>query len=61
VVNFFAATANPLTVVVAEDEQGRGIMGVIDGFKSKGIETDENIKHRKEFLRKSGIKLRCRT
>jgi len=53
----FAATANPLEVVVAETPQGRGIIGVIDGFKSKGIETDENIRERREFLRKIGYKL----
>ncbi|MEM2523057.1 MAG: adenosine-specific kinase [Candidatus Bathyarchaeia archaeon] len=52
-----AATANPLQVIVAETEQGRGIVGVIDGFKSKGIEKDEDIKARKEFLRKIGYKL----
>ena len=52
-----AATANPLEVVVAETEQGRGILGVIDGFKSKGIETAENVKARREFLRKIGYKL----
>ena len=57
VANIFAATANPLNVIIAEDEQGRGIMGVIDGLKSKGIETDENIVDRKEFLRKIGYKL----
>jgi adenosine/AMP kinase len=52
-----AATANPLEVVVAETEQGRGILGVIDGFKSKGIETEVDIKARREFLRKIGYKL----
>ena len=52
-----AATANPLEVVVAETEQGRGILGVIDGFKSKGIETAEDVKTRREFLRKIGYKL----
>jgi uncharacterized protein len=56
VVNIFAATSNPLTVLVAEDEQGRGILGVIDGLKSKGIETDKDIRERKEFLRKIGYK-----
>lgn len=56
VVNIYAATANPLTVIIAEDEQGRGILGVIDGLKSKGIETEEDIKQRKEFLRKLGYK-----
>jgi adenosine/AMP kinase len=52
-----AATANPLEVVIAETEQGRGILGVIDGFKSKGIETAEDAKARREFLRKIGYKL----
>jgi adenosine/AMP kinase len=53
----FAASANPLEVVVAETEQGRGIIGVIDGFKSKGIETNDDIAERKAFLRKIGYKL----
>lgn len=53
----FAATANPLEILIAETEQGRGILGVVDGFKSKGIETEENIKERREFLRKIGYKL----
>jgi uncharacterized protein len=57
VCNIYAATANPLEVVVAETEQGRGIMGVIDGFKSKGIETDAHIKERREFLRKISYKI----
>lgn len=57
VCTIYAATANPLEVVIAETEQGRGILGVIDGFKNKGIETDEDIKARKEFLRKIGYKL----
>lgn len=52
-----AATANPLEVIVAETKQGRGILGVIDGFKTKGIETKEDILARKEFLRKIGYKL----
>ena len=57
VCSIYAATANPLEVVVAETEQGRGIMGVVDGFKAKSVETDENVKERKEFLRKIGYKL----
>jgi hypothetical protein len=52
-----AATANPIQVVVAETEQGRGILGVMDGFKSKGIETEADIKTRREFLRKIQYKL----
>ncbi len=56
VCRIFCATANPLEVVVAETELGRGILGVIDGFKSKGIETDDDIKSRKELLRKIGYK-----
>jgi hypothetical protein len=57
VVNIFCATANPVEVIIAETEQGRGILGVIDGLKSKGIETPEDVKKRKEFLRKIGYKL----
>jgi len=52
-----AATANPLEVIVAETDQGRGILGVIDGMKSKGIETEADVKARREFLRKIGYKL----
>ena len=53
----FCATANAVEVIVAESEQGRGIMGVIDGVKSRGIETDTDIQIRKDFLRKIGYKL----
>lgn len=53
----YSATANPLEVLVAETEQGRGIIGVIDGYKSKGIETDNDIAERRGFLRKIGYKL----
>ena len=53
----YAATANPLEVLIAETSQGRGIVGVVDGFKSKGIETDVDIKERRGFLRKIGYKL----
>jgi len=53
----YAATSNPLEVIIAETEQGRGIMGVVDGLRSRGVETDEDIRSRKEFLRKIGYKL----
>lgn len=56
VCGIFCATANPVEVVIAETEQGRGIMGVIDGFASKGIETDADIEKRKGFLRAIGYK-----
>jgi adenosine/AMP kinase len=56
VCNIYAATANPLQVIVAETEQGRGIMGVIDGSKTKGVEDEAGIKWRKDFLRKIGYK-----
>jgi adenosine/AMP kinase len=52
----FAATANPLEVLVAETEQGRGILGVIDGFKSKDLEKEKDVEWRKEILRKFGYK-----
>jgi adenosine/AMP kinase len=57
VCRIFCATANPVEVVVAETEQGRGILGVIDGVKTQGIETEADIQVRKEFLRKIGYKL----
>ncbi|CAG0956611.1 hypothetical protein ANRL2_00520 [Anaerolineae bacterium] len=57
VVRIFCATANPTQVIVVETEQGRGILGVVDGFKSKGIEDSEGISWRKGFLRKIGYKL----
>lgn len=53
----YCATANPVEVIVAETDQGRGILGVIDGLKSIGIESDADIKFRKEFLRKIGYKV----
>jgi len=53
----FCATANPTEVIVAETEQGRGILGVIDGSSPKGIEDEEGIAWRKGFLRKIGYKL----
>lgn len=56
VVNIFAATANPIKVVLVDDGVGCGILGVIDGVKPKGIEGEEDVIHRKEFLRKIGYK-----
>jgi uncharacterized protein len=53
----YATTANPLEVIVVETEQGRGIIGVVDGLKIKGIETDKDIVERRGFLRKIGYKL----
>ena len=57
VCTIYAATANPLEVLIAETEQGRGIIGVVDGQKSKGIETESDIAERRQFLRKIGYKL----
>ena len=56
VCSIFCATANPVEVVVAQSEQGRGVMGVIDGSSPKGVEGPEDMQHRKEFLRKIGYK-----
>ncbi len=53
----YAATANPLEVIIAETSQGRSIIGVVDGLKSKGIETEKDIAERRQFLRKIGYKL----
>ena len=57
VCRIFCATANPTEVVIAETEQGRAILGVVDGVKAKGVETGPDIMARKEFLRKIGYKL----
>ncbi len=56
VVTIYAATANPLQVIVAETGQGRAVLGVVDGFTPLGIEGPEDVKERKEFLRKIGYK-----
>lgn len=56
VCTIFCATANPVEVLVAETDQGRGVLGVIDGFSPKGVETGEDVKVRKEFLRAIGYK-----
>lgn len=57
VCRIYCATSNPVEVVVAETDQGRGIMGVIDGGKSKGVEDEKGIAWRKNLLRKIGYKL----
>ena len=56
VVQIFCATANPLEVIVGETPQGRGVMGVVDGFMPKGVESEEEIGERKTLLRKFGYK-----
>jgi len=57
VCRIFCATANPIEVVIAETEQGRGILGVIDGGAPLGVETDDDERERKELLRSIGYKL----
>jgi adenosine/AMP kinase len=56
VCHIFCATANPVEVILAETEQGRGILGVVDGVRTKGIETEEDVEERKGFLRMIGYK-----
>lgn len=56
VCSIFCATANPVDVVVAETEQGRGVLGVVDGFSPKGVETEQDARARHDFLRKVGYK-----
>jgi adenosine/AMP kinase len=56
VCSIFCATANPVEVVVAETDQGRGVLGVIDGFPPKGVETEADARVRHDFLRKIGYK-----
>lgn len=56
VLSIFCATANPVQVILAQTEQGRAILGVVDGSSPKGIELDTDITHRKKFLRDIGYK-----
>jgi hypothetical protein len=57
VCRIFCATANPVEVILAETEQGRGVLGVIDGFSPKGVEAEKDIQERKALLRKFGYKV----
>lgn len=57
VCSIFCATANPVEVILAQTPQGRGVLGVIDGSSPNGIEGPEDVKHRREFVRKIGYKL----
>lgn len=56
VCSIYCATANPVEVIVAETEQGRAVLGVVDGLTPLGVETDTDVEARKEFLRKIGYK-----
>jgi hypothetical protein len=56
VCSIFCATANPVEVIVAETEQGRGILGVVDGFSPRGVETAADVEWRHGLLRKIGYK-----
>lgn len=56
VCSIFCATANPVEVIVAETEQGRGVLGVIDGSSPKGVETEQDVQVRRNFLRQIGYK-----
>src|ERR671919_2777730 len=57
IVNIYCATANPVEIIFVETQLGRAILGVVDGFKSKGIESEKEIEERKQFLRKLGYKM----
>jgi adenosine/AMP kinase len=57
VCRIFCATANPVEVIIAETEQGRGVLGVIDGLKSRGVESEADVEERLALLRKFGYKL----
>jgi adenosine/AMP kinase len=57
VCRIFCATANPVEVILGETEEGRAVLGVVDGLSPKGIEDDEDVAERKELLRKFGYKL----
>lgn len=57
VANIYCATANPVQVILAESEQGRGILGVIDGMHTQGVEDEAGVAWRKDFLRRIGYKV----
>ncbi len=57
VCSIYCATANPVQVLIVETDQGRGIVGVVDGYKSKGVETEDEVVKRKKFLRDIGYKM----
>jgi adenosine/AMP kinase len=57
VCTIFCASANPVEMILAQTEQGRAILGVVDGSSPKGVETADDAKHRHEFVRKIGYKL----
>lgn len=57
IASIYCATANPLEVLIAETDQGRGILGIVDGFKPKGVEKEQDVKERRHFLRSIGYKL----
>jgi adenosine/AMP kinase len=57
VCRIYCATANPVEVILAETEQGRGVLGVVDGVKTRGVETQEDVEERKNLLRAIGYKL----
>ncbi|HEX9005794.1 MAG TPA: adenosine-specific kinase [Bacteroidota bacterium] len=57
VCRIYCATANSVDVVIAENAEGRAVLGVVDGVRPKGVETEQDIATRKEFLRKIGYKL----
>jgi len=56
IVTIYCATANPIEIIYVQTEMGRAIIGIVDGFSSKGIETEEDIKERQKLLRKIGYK-----
>ncbi len=57
VVNIYCSTANPVQIVVTETDQGRGVIGIVDGYKSKGIETEKDKARRKKLVRDLGYKV----
>jgi len=56
VCRIYCATANPLQVILAETEQGRSVLGVVDGYGPLGVETEKDMQHRKDLLRQFGYK-----
>ena len=57
IVSIYCATANPIEIIFVETEQGRAVLGVVDGFRAKGVEAEKDIEDRKQYLRKIGYKI----
>jgi len=57
IVHFYCATANPVEVIIGQTDLGRAVLGVVDGLSPKGVETEQDVQHRRDFLKKIGYRV----